>query len=79
MPRIGQPQQPGKAEPSHGHQSSPWRMCFASRNNKTSLLLQPLHYTLGHLNLQATTSDCILSSPHVTPAFPKEKGLVKMP
>lgn len=37
--------------------------------NFTSLLSQPLYYTLGHLNLQVTTSDCILSSPYVTPAF----------
>lgn len=37
MPRVRQPHQPVKGEPSYVHQSFPWRMCFASRNNKTSL------------------------------------------
>ena len=57
----------------------PLQDVFCSKNNEISPGSSlALCYTPCHSNLQAT-SGCILSSLHVTPAFPKEEGIVKMP
>lgn len=67
---------PGKREPSHRHQSFPWRMfCFQEQQNFIQFLLQPLDYTLLHGNLQATTGDCVLASLHPSHLhFPKRRN-----